>query len=102
MIRSVEHRLIECQLCKEYVINLIYASGESNSHELNELADLMYQQYSKLNIETWLIGAVIGNEDTLTPIMKVWPTKNLCEEKTAREFNEYLDNITKNHCITTG
>lgn len=99
MIRAVEQRLIECPECNKHIINLIYASKEYNSVELDKLSDTMYQQYSYLNIETWLIGAVIGNQDTLTPIMKVWPLKNPCEEKTAREFNEYLDILIRSHCL---
>lgn len=96
----IESSLIPCEYCGELAAQLIFVDDSTNENELEQYAHKMMVQISELNVPTWIIGEPLGMPgfDTKSRILKVWPTHEPIQLKTANEFNAELDELLAEHC----
>ena len=64
----IESKLIPCEKCGLNIAMLIFAKDAVKPDQFADYARKMYPNYSSLNISTWIIGSVIGDQTTPTPI----------------------------------
>jgi hypothetical protein len=96
----IESELIPCDHCGEWAAQLIFIDDSADEQALEQYAHKRVDQYSKLNVPTWIIGEPLGMPgfDTKTRSLKVWPTHGPIQLKTANEFNAELDELLASHC----
>jgi len=72
----VESRIMQCVKCDAYVAMLIFADNAWTPDCLEDYARMMYPEYSKVNLPTWVIGSPLDNsENPPAYILKVWPER---------------------------
>lgn len=79
---------------------LIFAEDAKAPDRLEDYALLMYLNYSKAKLPTWIIGAPL--ENTLNApayILKVWPKREPVQCLGPDEFNPELFRIQESHCL---
>jgi len=99
----VESRLVQCEHCDVMVADLIYADDDSQPGYLEDYARKGYEQYSRINLPTWIIGPQrrspsLSPFDRPADVLPVWPTRGPVERLTPNQFNVRLDLLTKGHC----
>lgn len=97
----VESRLIPCERCGTMVAMLIFAPQATNAGGFEDYARKMYPEYTRLDLQTWIIGPALGSGplmDRPADILKIWPTRAPIERQRPAEFNSKLDRLVSGHC----
>jgi hypothetical protein len=97
----VESRLIPCEHCGAMVAMLIFAPQATDAGGFEDYARKMYPEYTRLNLQTWIIGPALGGGplmDRPADILKIWPTRAPIERQRPAEFNSMLDRLVSGHC----
>ena len=92
---------MQCEHCGASVAMLIFAAGATDTARFEDYARLMYPEYTRLNLPTWIIGPSLGGgplEDRPADILQVWPERAAMERMPPDAFNAHLDVLAKNHC----
>lgn len=95
----VEGKLTQCPRCGGFVAMLVFAPGATDAGRFEDCARLMYPEYSRRNLPTWIIGPALGSgpEDP-ADILQVWPTRKPLQRLTPGQFNPRLNRLTAQHC----
>jgi hypothetical protein len=72
----VESQIIQCEKCDAYVAMLIFAENARSPDRLEDYAQRMYPNYSKMGLPTWIIGSPLNNsEGAPAYLLKVRPER---------------------------
>ena len=83
------------------VAMLIFAPGATDAGGFEDYARKMYPEYTRLNLQTWIIGPALGGGplmDRPADILIIWPTRAPIERQRPTEFNSMLDRLVSGHC----
>jgi len=83
------------------VAMLSFAPGVTDAGGFEDYARKMYREYTRLNLQTWIIGPALGGGplmDRPADILKIWPTRAPIERQRPTEFNSMLDRLVSGHC----
>lgn len=97
----VESRLIPCALCGTMVAMLIFAPRATDAGGFEDYARKMYPEYTRLNLQTWIIGPALGGGPLMerpAEILKVWPAREPIARQRPAEFNSMLERLVSGHC----
>jgi hypothetical protein len=98
---SIESKIIVCEQCNAPVAQLIFADNASAPGYLEDYARLMYPQYSRVDVPTWIIGPPLGDEpppERAAELLQVWPTRGVKQRLSPAEFNPQLEALATGHC----
>ncbi len=97
--QRIANKLIQCSRCDAFVARLIYAPEASDDGQFEDYARLMYPEYVRTGLPTWIIGAEhgLGSVDAAA-IMKVWPERGPIETITPDAFNAEVGALADSHC----
>jgi hypothetical protein len=93
----VESKLIQCQRCDTFVAMLVFAPAAVDTGHLEDYARLMYPEYSRRNLPTWIIGPSSG-PDSPADILPVWPQRQPVQRLTPAQFEPLIDRLASRHC----
>ena len=83
----VESKLIQCRYCDAFVAMLVFAPGANDLGRLEDYARLMYPEYSRRGLPTWIIGPALGpGPNDPADILQVWPTRKPAQRLTPVQF----------------
>lgn len=84
---------VRCERCNSLVALLIFAEDATSHARFEDYARMMFPHYSKLQIPTYIIGPVLGLDETdvHAEILKVWPEREPIATLAPDEFNPRLD-----------
>ena len=97
----IESKLIPCERCGAMVALLIFAPEATDPGRFEDYARLMYPEYTRRNLPTWIIGPALGTGpviDRPADILKVWPQRAPIQRLRPAEFNSLLDRLAAGHC----
>lgn len=97
----IESQVIPCPRCGMPVAMLIFAPTGTDTGRLEDFARLMYPEYTRLNVPSWVIGPALGYGppmDRPADIVKVWPTREPTQRLPPAQFNPLLDRLMAAHC----
>jgi hypothetical protein len=97
----IESEHIPCERCGALVAMIIFAPEATDAGRFEDYARLMYVQYERLNMPTWIIGpALEGGPPMHRPadILKVWPERAPFERLRPDQFNPMLEQLAAGHC----
>ncbi|MDR3735543.1 MAG: hypothetical protein P4L10_08415 [Acidobacteriaceae bacterium] len=95
----VESKLMQCRTCDAFVALLIFAPNATDAGRFEDYARLMYAEYARHNLPTWIIGPAFGPGPTDTvDIIKVWPTRKAILRLTPGQFNPRVARLARRHC----
>lgn len=95
----VKSKMMQCVHCDAFVTMLVFAEDAKTLDRLEDYARLMYPNYSKANLPTWVIGAFLeDNLDAPAYILKVWPKRESVRCLKPDKFNSELFRIQESHC----
>ncbi len=95
----VASRLLQCNHCDAFVAMLIFADDALSPDRLEDYARMMYKEFARHNLPTWVIGAPLGpGPEAPAYILKVWPSSESAQCLSPDEFNPVLDKLQVNHC----
>ena len=99
---AVESKLTQCRSCNAFVAMLVFAPGATDAGRFEDYARLMYPEYSRRGLPTWIIGPALGPapEDP-AGILQVWPTRKPLQRLTPGQFNPRLSRLAARHCRQT-
>jgi hypothetical protein len=96
---GVAGELMPCRKCGAFVAMLIFAQDATEAGRFEDYARLMYSEYVRHNLPTWIIGPALGpGPEDPADILKVWPTRRPLQRLTPRQFNPRLDRLAARHC----
>ncbi len=87
---GIEGKLMQWERCDASVAMLIFAPGATELARFEDYARLMYPEYTRLNLPTWIIGPSLGGssmENRSADIFQVWPVRGSMERMQPDEFN---------------
>ena len=99
---GIEGKLMQCERCGASVAMLIFAPGATEIARFEDYARLMYPEYTRLNLPTWIIGPSLGGgplEDRPSDVLQVWPVRGSMECLRPDEFNARIDKLASTHCV---
>ena len=93
-------RQLPCERCGTMVVMLIFAPGATDRGGFEDYARKMYAEYTRLDLQTWIIGPALGGPLMERPaeILKIWPSREPLERQRPAEFNALLDRLVTEHC----
>lgn len=97
----VESKLIPCERCGAMAAMLIFAPEATHESRFEDYARLMYPEYTRLNLPTWIIGPDLGEGPPLqrpSHILRIWPEREPLKRSSPAEFNSVLDKVVSAHC----
>lgn len=95
----VESKLMQCRTCDAFVAMLVFAPGATDAGRFEDYARMMYPEYAKHGLPTWIIGPPLGpGPEDPADILQVWPTRKPIQRLTPGQFNPRLDRIAARHC----
>jgi hypothetical protein len=97
----IESRLIPCERCGIMLAMLIFAPEATDAGGFEDYARKMYPEYTRLDLQTWIIGPALGNGplmDRPADILKIWPAREPIKRQRPAEFNSMLDRLVTGHC----
>lgn len=71
----VESRVLSCERCGVKLAMLIFAPGATDVGRFEDYARKMYREYTRLNVQTWIIGPALGGGpmmDRPAEFLKLW------------------------------
>ncbi len=95
----VESKIMQCEKCDAYVAMLVCADNAWTPDRLEDYVQLMYPEYSKMDLPTWVIGSPLDNStEPQAYILKVWPEREPISRMTPGQFNPLINKIQETHC----
>ena len=97
----IESSLIACVRCGTMVAMLIFAPRATDAGGFEDYARKMYPEYTRLNVQTWIIGPALGGGPLMerpAEILKVWPAREPIARQRPADFNALLDQLVNGHC----
>lgn len=101
----VQSKALQCDCCETVVALLVFAPETGEPGYLEDVARLMFPQYSELDVPTWIIGPVAFNdivryapEEVPSDVLQVWPTRGPLERLNPRQFNPRTGQLQRTHC----
>lgn len=97
----VESRLIACHRCGTMGAMLIFAPQASDRGDFEDYARKMYPEYTRLDLQTWIIGPALGGGPLMerpADILKIWPSREPIQRQRPAAFNSMLDRLVSGHC----
>lgn len=97
----IESKLIPCERCGMMVAMLIFAPEATDAGRFEDYARLMYPEYSRLDLPSWIIGPPLGGGPPINrpaEILQVWPTRAPIECLRPAKFNRVIDRLAAEHC----
>jgi hypothetical protein len=95
----VESKLMQCRTCDGFVAMLVFAPGATDAGRFEDYARLMYPEYSRHNLPTWIIGPALGpGAEDPADILQVWPTRKPIQRLTPSQFNPRIRRLAARHC----
>jgi len=98
----VESELIPCERCGEMAAMLIFAPEATDEGHFEDYARLMYPEYTRLNLPTWIIGPDLSADGRPSQrpanVLKVWPVREPLKRSSPAEFSPMLDEMISAHC----
>lgn len=95
----VASKFMQCNHCDAFVAMLIFADDASSPDRLEDYARMMYAEFARRNLPTWVIGAPLGpGPEAPAYILKVWPSREPVQCLSPEEFNPVLEKLQANHC----
>jgi hypothetical protein len=82
-----ESKMMQCRTCDAFVAMLVFAPAATDVGRFEDCARLMYPEYSRHRLPTWIIGPAFGpgSEDP-ADILQVWPVRKAPQRLTPRQF----------------
>jgi hypothetical protein len=99
--KLVESKIIPCERCGAMAAMLIFAPEATDEGRFEDCARLMYPEYTRLNLPTWIIGPDLAGGPPLqrpSHILKIWPEREPLKRSSAAELNPLLDKVVSAHC----
>jgi hypothetical protein len=95
----VKSQVMQCVKCGAHVAMLIFADNAWTPDHLEDYARMMYPNYSKMGLPTWIIGSPLDNSvDAPAYFLKVWPEREPVCSLTPDEFDPVICKIQESHC----
>ena len=95
----VESKLVQCRHCDAFVAMLAFASGAGDAGRLKDCARLMYPEYSRRGLPSWIIGPALGpGLSDPADVMQVWPIRKPMQRLTPGQVNPRLNRLALRHC----
>lgn len=95
----VESKLMQCQTCNAFVAMLVFAPGATDAGRFEDYARMMYPEYARHGLPTWIIGPALGpGPDDPAGILQVWPVRKPLQRLTPGQFNPRLARLAERHC----
>ena len=97
----IECKLMQCETCDAFVALLIFAPEATEPAHFEDYARLMYPEYTRHNLPTWIIGPSLGSgpmELRPADILPVWPKCSPIERLRPDEFTLRTEALAKKHC----
>jgi hypothetical protein len=96
---TVESKLMQCHTCDAFVAMLVFAPDATDEGRFEDYARLMYPEYSRRGLPTWIIGPASGpGPDDAAYILQVWPTRKPLQRLSPGQFNPQLSRLAARHC----
>jgi hypothetical protein len=92
---------MQCEICDAFVALLIFAPEATEPSRFEDYARLMYPEYTRHNLPTWIIGPSLGSgpeEERPADILPVWPQRSPIERLRPDEFTLRTEALAKKHC----
>lgn len=100
-IGQVAGEEVHCESCGTRVAFLVFAEAAVDQAGFEDYARLMYSQYARFNVPTYLIGPALGDgpmQDRPADILQVWPERQPIERLRPDEFNPRIERLATQHC----
>ena len=95
----VKSQIMQCEKCDAYVAMLIFADNALTPDRLEDYAQMMYPNYSKMGLPTWIIGSPLNNSmDAPAHFLKVWPEREPVCLLTPDQFDPVICRLQDSHC----
>ena len=95
----VESKMMQCRTCDAFVAMLVFAPGATDAGRFEDYARMMYPEYSRRGLPTWIIGPALGpGPEDPADILEVWPTRKTLQRLTPGQFNPRLARLAERHC----
>jgi hypothetical protein len=97
----VESKLFSCERCGAMAAMLIFAPEATDEGRFEDYARMMYSEYARLNLPTWIIGPDLGEGSPFqrpSQILKIWPVREPLKRSSPAEFRPLLDKVVSAHC----
>ncbi len=95
----VKNQIMQCINCDAYVAMLIFADNALTPDRLEDYARMMYPNYSKMDLPTWIIGSPLTNSmDAPAYFLKVWPEREPACLLKPDEFDPVICRLQDSHC----
>lgn len=96
---GIESKLMQCHRCGAFVAMLIFAPDATDAGRFEDYARLMYPEYVRHDLPTWIIGPTLGlGPQDPADILKVWPTRKPMQRLTPGQFNPRIHQLATRHC----
>ena len=95
----VESKIMQCRTCDAFVAMLVFAPGATDAGRFEDYARMMYPEYARRGLPTWIIGPALGpGPEDPADILEVWPTRKTLQRLTSGQFNPRLARLAERHC----
>ena len=95
----VESKMMQCRTCDAFVAMLVFAPGATDAGRFEDCARMMYPEYSRCGLPTWIIGPALGpGPEDPADILQVWPARKKLQRLTPGQFNPRLARLAERHC----
>jgi hypothetical protein len=95
----VKSQIMQCEKCDAYVALLIFADNAWSPDRLEDYAQMMYKNYSQMDLPTWIIGPPLDNSmEAPAYFLKVWPEREPVRRYTPAEFDPIICKLQDSHC----
>lgn len=95
----VESKLMQCRTCDAFVAMLVFAPGATDAGRFEDYARMMYSEYVRHGLPTWIIGPALGSDlEDPADILQVWPTRKKLQRFSPGQFNPRLARLAERHC----
>ena len=95
----MESKLVQCETCNAFVAMLVFAPEATDAGRFEDCARMMYPEYTRHNLPTWIIGPALGpGPEDPAGILQVWPVRKPLQRLTPGQFNPRLARLSERHC----
>lgn len=99
----VESELIRCETCETNVAMVVFSEA-TDVGGMEDSARLMYNNVRKMNVPTWIVGELVGEDALGAPVayvLKVWPERGEVEKLPREDLHAQIEPLEKGHCFGT-
>jgi hypothetical protein len=94
-----ESKMMQCRTYDAFVAMLVFAPRATDTGRFEDYARLMYPEYSRHRLPTWIVGPAFGpGPEDPADILEVWPVRKALQRLTPRQFNPRIDRLAARHC----